>query len=66
VTEVKYLGMELTNQINNEQMKLFLGCHNCSAQNLLFKNLKIKIHIIRLPSVVMYERETLYLAYEKT
>jgi len=70
VAEVKYSGMELTNQIIDEQMKLFLECHNHSYLNvlsshLLFKNVKIKIHKIRLPNVVLYECETLHLAYGK-
>lgn len=70
MAEVKYSGMEPKNQIYYEQMKLFRECHNHSAENLLsshllFKNLKIKIHKIRLPNVVLYECETLYLAYGK-
>jgi len=51
-------------------MKLFLECHNHSYQNLLsshllFKNVKIKIHKIRLPNVILYECETSQLAYGK-
>jgi hypothetical protein len=65
VAEVRYLGMELKTQINDEQMKLFLECHNSSAQNMLFKNVNITILIIRLPNVVMYECEALYLTYGK-